>query len=139
MKDLKEIRYMLMGLLDGMRDLSNKNTLLLGSPLFHELTVRADDTLATVERMLLNEEQEDPPRGVLLPEDLGKRPFGVAIDGYSTMTGKKADPVIVLDRDPLKEDRIHIYIWGNIHKEYPTHTICLDGAKESRRGEVVGN
>ncbi len=37
----------------------------------------------------------------------------------------------------LYEGELRLIVWGDINQQDPTHIICLDGAREDRRGQLA--
>ena len=80
-------------------------------------------------KQLIKEELE---REVTPPQHIEVQPGSaeVYIGGLGTMTQTGGAPIFIEE----KEGRWYLYVWSDITKEDPTHTIDLSGASESLVG-----
>ena len=87
----------------------------------------------TIKRVSIKDVNGDFPgkSRVEISREKGKLAIIIHPDGYGTLDGDYGP--ILLERH---EGQIRLVVWGDINKEDPTHTICLDGAMEARRKPV---
>lgn len=60
----------------------------------------------------------------------------VQLDGYGVSTSRPGSGVPTIGIEYYQE-KVWITVWGNINQDDPTERLCLDGALESNRNDIV--